>query len=254
MAFITREIQASSTNTEIQFVQRIIDLITGIDPRITCNTTAAQQYADLTSASRATFDIDIDGKFQIRLKRSATNNTQTAQYIYSIIVNGNEYKISNAARWWTTNTIGTGTVSNGFFRVSAFITENVIFLWFGSNYGTNVSIFPTSNPYSVGLIKDDNNNSFCNGVWNSTNIEDTPFYKCSDGTANYLLVKPLNYTEGAGTIAYIDKNPISSDGAFSSFAKDILACSTVALGASVALPNGKNYFAIGTNIMCEITS
>lgn len=251
MGFISHQIQASNTDTEIVWVQKIIDLICGIDSRITCNTTAAQQYADLTSASRATFDIDIAGKYKLRLKRSATNNTQTSQYIFSIIVNESEYSISSTIRMWTTNTAGTGTVSNGFFKVAAYITDNDIFIWFGAAYGTEITDVLPKN-YCTSLITDQNNIAYCNGLYNSNDITGTGLYKCSDGTTGYALVKCLNYTESVGNISYIENNPISSTGAFAAYAKDIIACTTISAGTSIVLSTGEQCFAVGTNALVLI--
>lgn len=250
MAFISNQIHAGSTDTEIQWLQRIIDTICGIDSRVTCNTTAAEQYADLTSESRATFDIDINGKYKLRLKRSATNNTQTSQYIFSIIVNETEYIVSSNIRMWTTNTAGTGTVSNGYFKVSALVTDNDIIMWFGASYNTEIAaIFPTN--YASGYISGASNEAYCFGVYNSNDIMPQSLYK-TDGSTGFSFVKPLNFTEAAGNIAIINNcfNPIASSGAFADFTKDLISCSTLALGSSVII-DGKTYLAIATNLLIE---
>lgn len=250
MAFNSYQIHAGSTDTEIEWVQRIIDTICGIDSRVTCNTTAAAQYADLTSAARATFDIDINGKYKLRLKRSATNNTQTSQYIFSIIVNESEYSISSAIRMWTTNTAGTGTVSNGYFKVSALVTDNDIIMWFGAAYGSEISdIFPKN--YASGYISGASDAAYCFGVYNSNDIIAQALYK-TDGLTGFSLVKPLNFTEAAGNIAIINNcfNPIASSGAFADFTKDLISCSTLTIGSSVII-DGEAYLAIGTNLLIK---
>ena len=195
MGFYSDQIHAGATETEIEFVQRIIDMITGIDPRITCNTTAAAQYLDTTAT--ATFDFDIDGKYILRMKRAAVNSQQVSTYKFSTIIDDVEYNVSGAIRMWTTNSTGSTVVGNGYDKVSAYVTDNDIFIWFGAKYNSEVTdIFP--NNYLTGFVTDDNDNAYCYGYYNSNDVQAQSFYK-TDGTAGFSLVKVLNYAEEAGT-------------------------------------------------------
>lgn len=249
MAFKTYLLNPAADMTEVAYLQLIIDTITGLDSRITCNTTAVAQYAD-TSAT-ATFDFDINGKYIIRMKRAAVNSTSTRQFKISVIINEAEYNISSAINIWLTNTTATGAgVGGGYFRITAWLSEGAMLFWFGGHYNQEVPVFPTSNfgRYVTALIYDENNVAIAGGLYNYDDISAIGYYKCDDGTAGYSLAKPLNYTDGIDKISYIENNPISTSGLFSSFAKDLIASSTIALGTSIVI-DGKTYFAVATNLL-----
>lgn len=250
MALKTVLLNPAADLSEDAYLQNIIDTIVGLDSRITCDTTAAAQYSD--SSATATFDFDIDGKYQIRFKRSAANNVNKRTYKISVIIDGSEYNISDEITMWLTNTTSTGSgVGGGYFRVTAWLSDNAMIFWFGGHYNIEPSIFPQ--PTNVGryitaLILDDNNIAIAGGLKSSDDILSISYYKCSDGSAGFSLVKPLNYTEEVGKISYISNNPISTGGAFSSFAKDLISSSTVTLGSSIVI-DGKTYLAVATNLL-----
>ena len=249
MAFITEQIHAGASETELEYVQRIIDTITGIDDRITCNTTAAAQYAD-TSAT-ATFDFDIDGKYAIRFKRAAVNSSNARGFIVSIIVNEVEYAQSGSTlRFWYAQTTSSGAVQNGWFKTSAYATDNTIFIWFGAHHDTEISdICPSM--YASALITDGDNVNYANGVASSNDIASASFYKTDDGTSGFSLPKLLAYTDALGMISIIKNgNPIKSAGGFVSFAKDLIPSSTRTVGDQVVF-DGHTYFAVGTNLLIK---
>ena len=251
MGFVSSMIQASSNETEIEFMQRVIDFICSFDSRITCNTTAAAQYADLTSASTATFNIDINSEYKIRLTRKSSNDKQSYGFTYSIIVNGAEYVIYSNARWWYANAYPTSKVQNGYFKMSAFIDNDHIFMWFGNHHDTAiVATFPTN--YSSALITDDDDDTYAAGLSGSNLITDASFYRCDDATTGYVMPKVLNFIDQAGTISYLQNMnaPIYSNGNPAKFAKGLVASSTRTLGESLFF-DGKSYFAVGTNILIE---
>ena len=246
MGFSTTQIQAAAGETEQSFVQRVIDMIVGIDSRITCNTTAAAQYAD-TSAT-ATFDYDIDGKYIFRMTRGAVNSSQAGGYYFSIIVDGVEYTSSAYVRMWTKNSTASTDVQNGYDRISAYATDNDLFLWFGAYYNQEVEIIPSH--YISGFVTDGDNEAYCYGNKNSNDIQDQSFYKI-DGTTGYSLPKLLSYTDVPGMISIVKNgNPIKNSGGFVSFAKDLIPSSTRTVGDSVVF-DGKTYFAVGTNLLVK---
>lgn len=250
MGFISNQIHAAATETQTQWVQRIIDTITAIDPRITCDTTAAAQYAD--DSNTATFDFNINDEYILRFTRGAVNSSNTNGFIISMIVNNTEYPVLSNTRMWYTSGKADTAVTNGYFKVSAFLSQNNIFIWFGFHHDQEISdILPTK--FGISLIADENNIYYCNFVTASNDIAPAGLYKCSDGTTGYSLVKCLNYAENVGNISLIEnyKNPIASTGAFATFAKDLIACSTIAIGSSITI-DGKNYFAVSTNIIAPV--
>lgn len=248
MAFITAQIHAGATETELEYIQRIIDTITGIDSRITCNTTAAAQYAD--TSGTATFDFDIDGKYTIRFKRANTNSSQTYSYKFSIIVDSVEYAISSNIRVFYSNSTSSTVVRDGWFKVSAYITDNTIFLWFGAHHDTEIADICPSN-YSSSLITDGDNVNYANGVASSNDIASASFYKTDDGTSGFSLPKLLAYTDALGMISIIKNgNPIKNSGGFVSFAKDLIPSSTRTVGEQVVF-DGHTYFAVGTNLLIK---
>lgn len=249
MGFISDQIHAAITETQLDYMQRIVDTITSIDPRITCNTTAAAQYADDTNT--ATFDFSIDDKYIIRIKRRNVNSNNDSSFFISMIVNNIEYNISSAIRMFYTSGKASTAVTNGWFKIAAYVSDNDIFIWFGAHHDTAISdILPTT--YSTLLITDMNDVNYCGSVAGSNDVTAVGLYKCSDGTTGYALVKCLNYTESAGNISYIENNPISSTGAFASYAKDIKACTTIGAGTSIVLLTGEKCFAVGTNALVLI--
>ena len=248
MAFITEQIHAGASETELEYAQRIIDTITGIDDRITCNTTAEAQYAD-TSAT-ATFDFDIDGKYKIRFKRANTNSNQTNSYKFSIIVDSVEYAVSSNIRVYYSSSTASTAVVNGWFKISAYATDNTLFLWFGAHHDTAISdICPSM--YASALITDGDNVNYANGIASSNDIASASFYKTDDGTSGFSLPKLLAYTDALGMISIIKNgNPVKSAGGFVSFAKDLIPSSTRTVGDQVVF-DGHTYFAVGTNLLIK---
>lgn len=109
-------------------------------------------------------------------------------------------------------------------------------------------------------ITDGNGNNYVGtyygyGVnYNYLEISDLDFIKVSTNANGYKIVKMINFAAPAGEIAFSTIAPLANNGQLALYAADILSCSTMARGASIALPNGKNYYTIGANAMIEITS
>ena len=255
MGYVSTILQGGANETEIEYMQRVVDTLCALDSRITCNTTAAAQYADLTTDYTATFDIDIDGEYQLRLKRSKTNgHTSGIQgYFFSIIVDGNEYCKSTAApRMWSNQTTPTQTVGTGYyFKIAAFIDTEHIFIWMGGATNTsNIAFFPVG--YCTGMLIDGDGKYYASGVHNSNLITEQSFYKCENASAGFMMPKVLNYIDEPGTISYLQNlyAPLYSNGSPAKFATGLIASSTRTLGESLFF-DGKNYLAIGTNILIE---
>ena len=247
--FLSTQIQASNTETQEAYMQRIIDAFTGIDPRITCSTTASAQYAD--TSGHATFDFNIDNKYAIRFYRRQANNTNDNSFFISTIINGVQYDQSSAVRFVYASTQGSGLVANGCFKVSIFKTDEDLIIWLGVHHDTPISAQLPST-YTAALICDEDDNYYSRGYYNSNTPIAYSMYKCDDGTSNYNVVKCLAYAEAPGIISYVRENPISGNGLYLANAKNLIGCSTVSIGSVLAFPTGKNYFAVDPNVIIEI--
>lgn len=251
MGFNSIEVVGSNTLTEIEYLQNIIDAIVSIDPRITCATTSAAQFADLTSASTATFTFDIDGKYQIVLTRGKNNSLTNATYSFNIVVNGTDYVTTTGIRFFSGNLSPTASVgTNSHFKVSAYTTNHEVLLWFGADgYGSAIPKIPSN--FSTILICDSDNVYYCGAVGSSNDIVGSTLYKCDDETTGFQIAKLLNYAESAGNISIVKNvfNPISKPSGIS-LTKDLYGCSTIEIGSSI-VADGDTYFAIGTNLLCK---
>ena len=251
MGFNSIEVVGSNTLTEIEYLQNIIDAIVSIDPRITCNTTSAAQFADLTSASTATFTFDVDGKYQFVITRGKNNASTNATYKFNIVVNGTDYVASTSIRFFSGNLAPTAPVGvNSHFKVSAYTTDHEVLLWFGADgNGSAIPKIPSS--YSTILICDSENDYYCGAVDSSNDVVGSTLYKCDDETAGFHIAKILNYAESAGNISIVKNvfNPISKPSGIS-FTKDLYGCSTIGIGSSI-VADGETYFAVGTNLLVK---
>jgi hypothetical protein len=251
MGFNSIEVVGSTTLTEIEYLQNIIDAIVSIDPRITCNTTSSAQFADLTSASTATFTFDVDGKYQIVLTRGKNNGTPNANYKFNIVVNGTDYVASTSIRFFSGNMVPTGSVGvNAHFKVSAYTTDHEVLLWFGADgYGSAIPKIPSS--YSTILICDSENDYYCGAVDSSNDVVGSTLYKCDDETSGFQIAKLLDYAENTGDISIVKNvfNPIIKPSGIS-LTKDLYGCSTIAIGSAI-VADGDTYFAVGSNLLCK---
>lgn len=252
MAYKSVQVSASGNTTEIDQMQLIIDAITGLDARITCNTTSAQQFADLTSASRAEFEFTVNDKFSFKMTRAITNDAKTQNYTFTTIINGVVYSSKNIKMW--NNIIfpsGLPTVGSS-FKIAMFDTEGEIIIWIGVNATGGVSDqYP--NNYCLGLIKTSDDKYLASGVADNNNIMSQSFYVCDSVAGGYSLVQMIPYAVDAGQIHILTGifNPILLGGVVDSYAVDLIPCSTVTLFAPLTI-GGRSYFAIGTNLLVEI--
>lgn len=237
--------------TERQNLTIIWDYLIGLDARITCNTTPDTQFDD--TSNTATFDFDIDGKFQIRLQRGAVNSTATRAYYGSIIVNGNEYG-RKADNIFGTNVTPDSGSANGGLRIASYIDTNVILICISQKNTMSSTNLPGHMCFA--MITDGDKNYFA-GYNNGSpvtfaGITSMYFYKTLDATAGYTVPKMINFTAPTGSICYSSILPVQNSNGLAFYCADIFSCSTVSIGANIALPNGKNYFAIDANAMVVI--
>lgn len=108
--------------------------------------------------------------------------------------------------------------------------------------------------FVLAVVNDGNNNYFAGGMYNNgvIDIHNITFYNVDTLENGYTFPKTINFAAPSGSIFYSSKAPFSNGGSFAFFAKDIYSCSTVARGATIALPTGDTFVSIGTNSMVKI--
>ena len=246
MIHTKNNIYFADSMTEIQCIDAIISYLTGLDSRITCDTTTTAQYAD--SSNTATFNFSIDGKYIIRLKRNSANSSTTRSWAWSNIVNG--VAVANAAiNMWRYPILPTEAIYESHnLIVDSCIGQEEILLWMQSDYlGTR---------FNSGLVKDENSTDcyagYSGGSSSYSSLLNSSWYRCADCASGYTFPNMINFAAPAGHISYSTIAPMTCSGVLTLYAKDILSCSTVARGSSISLPSGVNYYAIETNHMIKL--
>lgn len=235
----------SNSGTEIDFLQGLIDLICSLDDGITCvdsdgnETSAADQFADLTSDSKAKVLFNFgNGVTAFHLERSATNNAACNYYYVSNYGHAVTYMASGSS---TVETKTTREVQVAYYKSESFV-------WFAIVARANSSGLAGFTHW-FGLIKHgtdrfvgfyDNNNYGINSTTYTGND-----MSCS-------LTNVLNYSAGTGKIDYFEHTPVFSSNVKQFDFDGICSCTTVPLWSSIALSNGKRYLALGTNLLVEL--
>lgn len=239
----------TNNGTEIDFMQGLVDLICGLDDSITVEdengnpTTVEEQYADTTAQSRH-FPIFVFkfGGSKMTLRRNRWVGEQQSRFMYYPNYPATSpYVILDLAY----NQYAYNAQATRQLFVSYYKSDNVIALWLGSYNVTQIS----NAGVSATLIKteDGNYGAVVSGTnpWASSFIGD-------DVTVTYSPT--FAYSAGAGNIDFIEKAVFVSGGAKAFETEEIKSCSTMPQFASIALPDGRNFFTIATNAMVEINT
>ena len=231
----------TNTGSEIDFMQGLIDIIVGLGA--TCEdtegnpTTAALQYADLTSESQATFVFNFGGNAKLTIQRRGTNNNSvnflrvsTPQY------STDDLAFAFAPQYATEQT--NRTLNLAYYKSNDFIA--IWFIWYNRTAITQA----TCNFACL----EANNDVFYSSAGGYNAITGSFLGTTISGT----LFASLKYSAGAGNIDYIENTLFISSGVKQFGTSAIVSCSTVPQFSSIALPNGKNYFTLTTNLMVEV--
>lgn len=236
---IFRQFKYTTNTTEIEFMQGLIDLICGLGPNITCEdtegnpTTAALQFADLTSASTATFVFNFGTDNKLTVVRGANNSEGTKYYS----INGSQLQFG-----WATST-PTQVTSDRAYSLAYIQGTDICGIWFGNYnaYGMG-SMFRS---YARLIVNSVN----YTGTTNSHNILNAAFTG-ANSSVNY--VGSLSYSPGAGQIDYFDHVVFLSNGIKAFDFYGLYSCSTVIQYSNISLPNGKNFIALATNALLPV--
>lgn len=246
---IFKQFVYAKQGTEYDFWNGLFDIITGLDEGIRIEdangnlTTVDAQLEDRTSASQATFYCNFGNGVIYRLGRAYSNNASTDQ----VFIRDNLGSLAGA--WWNGRYMIDDVATRSVF-VAYIKSEN--FVWFGiSAFNSNISgINRAATRLKV------NGNVYAKSTQNNIPVptpSNVPNNDTFIGENSSVVFAPFfNFAEEAGKISYINKAVFVNGGARQFETEEIKTCSNVPLWSSIALPDGKNYLAIGTNAMIEL--
>lgn len=237
----------SVTGTEIEFVQAFIDMFCSLGAGITCEdtsgnpTTAALQYADLTSASTATFVFNMGNNIKLRFWRNDVNSANCVRYRFSIDGASDSYFIDCAS-----TSVPVSTVTVRAFFLTTVKSTNFFAIW---TCGYNLTSIPSSTPCIMRILNNGENYVMINPKSNNTAFRNI---FTSNNNVNVGYKQLFNYAASAGNIDYIDHTIFTSSNTRVFNFPEIYSCSNLTFGTSIALPNNRNFWAIDTNAMIEL--
>lgn len=241
-----RQFIYTNTGTEIDFMEGLVDLICGLDSSITVvdvngnPTTVAEQYEERSSTNTPQFIFEFGTGFNFGIKRNNTTNNPVDKIQVGV---GSGTNITYYGSFWG-NSLAIDTDAARKQFVAYLKSDTMAGIWIGQYNGSFTANVRAS---ILKLITPTAN--YVGGIYNSNAVMTSNFISNNSTNTLYTL---LSYSSAAGNIDYINHSIFMSGGVKSFTFPDIYSCSTVSMGTSIALPNGKNYFAIGTNSMVEV--
>ena len=240
-----RQFLYTKNGNEIEFMQGFVNLILdlGVDIKVEDASgneiTVADAYSDLTSATTATFYLNFGAGTRIKFMRGNHNAAAIDHFWVS------DPTESIRMRLYFGGDMFIGTTAARSFYVTYIKSENVFAFWLGDYNISSVSSSKAN--FSRVINAGEKYFEFASGI----NPFSNPFY--GNNMSGYFLTL-LNYAAPAGYINYIESASFVSGGTKQFETNEIKPCSTIPQFSSIALPIGKNYFAVSTNLMIEIDS
>lgn len=233
------QITYTSQGTEIEFMQGLASYI--------CNlwsgSTIEDSSGNIITVADAYDDTSVKAEFYLNFgggaKLSFIRNFVTSQAAQSFLINNRNLTFcsGNAAY----DSTGTRAYNLTYLKSNSF-------LWLVIT-AYNASAI-TSTSATVIAITNSGSTYVCS--LNGYDFTNQPFYSSS---ATIYAAKLLSFQSGAGKIDYISKTPFCGSNATGVKAfdcNDIYSCTTTSVSTSLALPDGRNFYAIGTNWMVEV--
>ena len=237
-----RQFTYTSTGTEEDFMTGFVDLVCGLDSGITCedangnSLTMAQFYSD---TSNQTFYLNFNGnKLTIQRNFVISQSAQSFRFTspagadsvtYS---NGNQSYDAQATRSWFISIIESDNLcmlSIGAYTVSSILYVSTTCMWVKKSGATYTALL--------------RNYNFTGSQFIGTN------------SSTVYIAKLLGFTSASGELDYIPKTPFCSGSVMGTKvfdSLDIYSVSNTTIGTNLALPNGKNLYAIGSNWAVEV--
>ena len=245
-----RQYTLSVTGTEIEFIQAFIDVFCNLGTGITCEdtngapTTAALQYADLTSASTATFVFNVGNNIKLRFYRNYDNSANCVRYRFCIDGSSDSNFIDCSSTSYAALTVATRA-----FFITTIKSDNFFAMWAASYSASSIPGSGSSLPCIMRILDSGENYVMINPKTNNTAFRNS-FTSNNNISVSYKQL--FNYTTGAGNIDYIDHTVFTSSNTKVFDFPEIYSCSNLTFGTSISLPNNRNFWAIDTNAMIEI--
>lgn len=239
----------SVTGTEIEFIQAFIDMFCSLGSNITCEdengdpTTAAIQFADLTSASTANFIFNMGNNIKLNFWRNADNSQTGSRYRFAIDGSSDSFYIDCLYSSQPVLTVATRA-----FFITTVKSDNFFAIWVCGYSATSI---PSSNsvPCIMRILNNGENYVMINPKTSNTAFRNT-FTSNNNVSVSYKQL--FKYTTGAGNIDYIDHTVFASGSTKVFDFPEIYSCSNLTFGTSISLPDGRNFWAIDTNAMVEV--
>lgn len=236
-----RQFTYTNTGTEIQFIQGFFNYMIALGATIedstgTPITDASVLFTDLTSANQPIFFVSFGHGKKWKMQRGYPCHQNTDQYFLWANAEGTGTRYT----LWTGTSKGVTVEATRSWFIASLKVEGFYEAWIGSNTVTSIS-----SAFACGCAI----GTDISGAYSGYNIFGGTFAG-TDFAANFATT--LNYVCSAGNIDYINTSRFISGGA-KVFETDVIkTCSQVSALSSIALPDGRNFFAIGANAMVEL--
>lgn len=240
--------QPANSGTTIDLIQSIIDYLTELDDRITCNLPdVSHAFDDASATTKIIFSFMNKPVFEIY--RNANNGSSTSSLAIAYISNGIEYGAYNHGFTRYSALPGNTLEGDSTVRIKTLISENAIIMYFGWAWSDLPSILNGVFPgqYAVALFKIDD--EYRSGYVTGSNIISQGNYRIpSDNTSEYKLKPIINsMAANAGTIYYIPFIAETSNNDIEFFIDSLYSTSSLVVGSQPILANSDVLFAIETN-------
>ena len=233
-----RQFIYTSTGTEIDFIQGVVDTICALDSGITLEDasgniiTVSQFFAD-TNNQFFYLNFGVGNRLQFKRWFIVGNPAQS-------------YIVGNRALPFSGGNQSYNTPTTRRWYFSIIQTDDFIWIGIGDQNGTVITAVQTS----AVLIKHGQDRYF--GFFDGYDI----FNKAFVGANTIYLAKIFNYQQSVGQIDYTTKTPVCTGSMYGVKVfelTNVWSCMTTNIGTSFALQDGKRLYAIGTNAVVDVT-
>lgn len=235
----------TNNGTEIEFMQGFRDLICSLGDNITCEdpngnpvTDVSTRYADTSGYADLIFNFGGGKKMAIVRHRRIIEGVSYFDYYPN-------YPSDSGYVYWasaSSNYAYNASAVRSFF-ITYIKSEKVTALYVG---GYAVTSPANASVSALRVVTD--NDIFVSVVTGANLLASTLI-----GNNSSAAYSPyFQYAESTGSVGYANKAVFTSGGAKAFETEIIKPCTVVPQFSNLALPDGKNYFAIATNAMVEV--